>query len=103
MDPTRPIDPKKTLRPSPNGPKVAGGQGVASAAPNGGPGSATPGGSGVSLDVSDLGLSRAEIRRIDSQRLEALKDAIANDRYEVDADALARRIIEDALGLEANE
>jgi anti-sigma28 factor (negative regulator of flagellin synthesis) len=97
MDPTRPLDTKKTpIRPA--GQKTAGPTGAATNAHTTSQvGSAK---SGVSLELSDLGLSRTEARRIDSQRLEALKEAIANDTYEVDADALSRRILDDALGPE---
>jgi len=97
MDPTRPIDSKKTaIRPA--GQKTAGPMGAAANAST--PSQVGSAKGGVSLELSDLGLSRTEARRIDNQRLEALKDAIANDTYEVDADALSRRILDDALGPE---
>jgi anti-sigma28 factor (negative regulator of flagellin synthesis) len=60
-------------------------------------------GGSVSLEVSEAGLGRAEARTIDAQRLEALREAIHSDSYEVDPDALARRILDDALGPEAFE
>ncbi len=97
MDPTRPIDSKKAaIRPA--GQKAAGPMGAATNASTTSQVGSTKG--GVSLEFSDLGLSRSEARRIDGQRLEALKDAVANDSYEVDADSLARRILDDALGPE---
>jgi len=97
MDPTRPLDPKTTvIRPASQ--KAAGALGAAANAPPISQAGSAKG--SVSLEISDLGLSRTEARRIDSQRLDALKDAIANDTYEVDADSLARRILDDALGPE---
>jgi flagellar biosynthesis anti-sigma factor FlgM len=42
--------------------------------------------------------AQAEIAAVDSRVIGELKDAIANGSFEVDSDALADRIIEDALG-----
>jgi len=103
MDPTRPnrpIDPNKSAMRA-VGNKAAGALGAAANAS--GTAQAGEARSGVSLELSDTGLSRAEARRIDSQRLEFLKEAIANDTYDVSPDALARRILDDALGPESYE
>lgn len=99
MDPTRSIDPKKTLRPA--GQKPAAGAPGPTTASGARPASTT--GDHVSVEVSDVGLARAEARRIDAQRLEALREALKSGTYEVDPDALARRIVDDALGPEAFE
>lgn len=99
MDPTRSLDPKKTLRPL--GQKPLGATGGPTTAPAARP--ATQSGEAVSLEVSDLGLGRTEAKKLDAQRLEALREAINSDSYEVDPDALARRILDDALGPEAFE
>lgn len=99
MDPTRSIDPKKTLRPAAQKPAApAAGPTTASGAR---PASST--GDHVSVEVSDVGFAKAEARRIDAQRLEALREAVNSGSYEVDPDALARRIVDDALGPEAYE
>jgi flagellar biosynthesis anti-sigma factor FlgM len=99
MDPTRSIDPKKTLRPPGQKPTAptAGPTTASGARP------ASSSGDQVSVEVSDVGFARAEAKRIDAQRLEALREALSSGTYEVDPDALARRIVDDALGPEAFE
>ncbi|MCB9737001.1 MAG: flagellar biosynthesis anti-sigma factor FlgM [Deltaproteobacteria bacterium] len=42
--------------------------------------------------------AKAETARLDASTLASLKDAIAEGRYSVDADALADRILDDAFG-----
>lgn len=99
MNPTRPLDPNKTLRPL--GQKALGPAKEPVSAQSARP-SNDPGG-GVSVDVASIGFGRAEARHLDSQRIEALRRAIEEDRYDVDPDALAKRIVDDAIGAEAFE
>ena len=45
--------------------------------------------------------AQAEIAAVDGRVIDELKDAISSGSFEVDSDALADRIIEDALGEES--
>lgn len=45
--------------------------------------------------------AQAEIAAVDSRVVDELKDAISDGSFEVDSDALADRIIEDAIGEES--
>lgn len=102
MNPTRPIDAKKpTLA---TGTRAVGG----ATAPNRGAEVAETDGraavdASLTLDLATVGNARAEAKRLDTQRLQALRDEVQGDRYHVDPDALARRIVEDALGPEPSE
>lgn len=57
----------------------------------------------LTLDVATVGNARAEAKRLDTQRLQALRAEVQSDSYHVDPEALARRIVEDALGPEPSE
>ena len=57
----------------------------------------------LTLDLATVGNARTEAKRLDTQRMQAIRDDVQNDRYEVDPDALAQRIVEDALGPEPGE
>jgi len=58
----------------------------------------------VSISVLDAGraieLAKAEAARIDAAELASLRDAVAEGRYAIDADLLAERILDDAIGEE---
>lgn len=101
MDPTRPLDGKRS-------PTLPGARAV-------GPGAKAPPASGTST-TSEVGeasaivsthgggaleVARHETARIDNTRLAELAERIDHDRYDVDPAALADRILDDALGSES--
>ena len=101
MNPSRPIDTNK--------PVVASGARAVAGAP------AVPHvESAAESEPSDVGESETvvlssaasagrEAMRLDAQRLASLKQAVADGSYHVDAQAMAKRIVEDALGPEVHE
>ncbi len=60
----------------------------------------------VASSVADaqraISAGKAEAKAVDSARLEELRLAVSSGRYEVDADALADRILDDAIGAEGD-
>lgn len=103
MDPLRPIDSKK---PTPSlGLKGVGAPAGAAATGEAGTRPATQGdeGDATSIALSTRAWTSSEARRLDTQRLEALALELAEDRYQVDPEALARRILDDALGPEEGQ
>jgi len=101
MNPTRPIDTKKPgittvvrgVATPAGAAKVADVTAGAKAMPE----------SAISVDLSLTSRVRADAHRIDAQRLQSLKQAVTDGTYEVDNEALAKRIVEDALGPEVAE
>lgn len=103
MDPTRPIDSKK---PTPSlGLKGVASSAAAAATAEASTRSATRGddGDAASIALSTQAWTAGEARRLDTQRMQALALELAEDRYQVDPEALARRIVDDALGPEGDE
>jgi anti-sigma28 factor (negative regulator of flagellin synthesis) len=95
MVPTNPLDRKTTRSPSGS----AGLRGVRAAArPE--VTSVTEDGPAVQVENSFSALSRAATGRLDAARLAALREAVRSGTYEVDARALAERVVDDALGPE---
>ncbi len=52
----------------------------------------------VELSAEALDVGRAEVARLDGARLESIRQAIAAGDYDVDAGALADRLLDDAFG-----
>ncbi len=102
MDPTRPVETKLIREP---GRKPIGRTAkVADATTAGAKGSQDA--AQVASSVADaqraIEAGKAEAKAVDSARLEEIRLAVSSGKYEVDADALADRILDDALGAEAN-
>jgi len=51
----------------------------------------------VSVDLSITAQVRSDTSRMDTQRLQTLKEQVSKGTYEVDPKALAQRIAEEAL------
>jgi len=96
MVPTNPLD-RKTPRTSSSATGLRGLRAPANAAsapsPDDGP--------AVQVENSFSALARASTARLDKARLAALREAVRNGTYEVDARALAERMVDDAIGSEA--
>jgi anti-sigma28 factor (negative regulator of flagellin synthesis) len=96
MVPTNPLDSKT--------PRKTAGPGSLRGARAPGPdrlGPAVEGGPAVQVESGLSTLARATTGRLDKERLEALREAVRSGSFEVDAKALASRIVDDALGPEA--
>lgn len=100
MNPTRPIDTKKPV-------VATGARGVAGASPvphASGAAGAQRAGLGETVELSSAARAGAEgHKEIDAERMQALRQAVADGSYQIDVHALAKRIVEDALGQEATE
>ena len=101
MDPTRPIDSKRGPATAPGlravgaGNKPVASAGTATTAEVDAPSAIVNTQSGGALE-----LVRGETARIDASKLDALAERVESGNYDVDPEALADRILDDALGAE---
>jgi flagellar biosynthesis anti-sigma factor FlgM len=98
MVPTNPLD-RKTPRTSTHSTGLRGARGLSpSSSTSAQPSEDRP---AVQVENSFSALARASTSRLDKARLAALREAVRNGTYEVDARALADRMVDDAIGSEA--
>ena len=97
MDPTRPVDSKPVTK---VGAKAIGQSSKVTDATH--PGDEGKGATQLADTLGDaskaIETAKAETKRIDAARLAGIRDSLASGSYEVDADALADRILDDAFG-----
>ncbi|PIE17285.1 MAG: flagellar biosynthesis anti-sigma factor FlgM [Proteobacteria bacterium] len=100
MDPTRPVDSKLIREPGrkPIG-RVSKVNDATTAAAKGSQ-DATQVADSVATAQRAIAAGKAEAKSVDSARLEELREQVSSGRYHVDAEALADRILDDALGSE---
>ena len=101
MDPTRPVDPKRGSTTGLRAITPGAARNIAPASSGANVSEVAP--TTAVVDTRSSGVietARSETSRIDASRLEELSERIEQGRYDVDPDALADRILDDALGPE---
>ena len=102
MTPTRPVDnsPKTPAEIAARSARRAAKGGGASAAPASAPASPATVSASLSGANSLIASGKEEVSRIDREQLLAIKTAIRDGSFTIDPEALAERILTDALGSE---